>query len=161
MPKFTSLLKVAPLPDGRSWCLLEPLVYELNHGSDARITVPAGFVTDFASVPRPLWWLFSPWGRHGNAAVLHDYLYWTQTRTRGEADRLFLEGMAQLGTLVTVRYAMWLAVRVFGGFAWWSNKTQREAGVTRCLGILPNVFDPVPPRGLDRLLRILWRGKVA
>ena len=38
------------------------------------IKVPAGFITDGASVPRALWWLFPPTGRYFQAAVVHDYL---------------------------------------------------------------------------------------
>lgn len=37
--------------------------------------IPAGFITDFASVPKPLQILISKTGKHGKAAVLHDYLY--------------------------------------------------------------------------------------
>ena len=33
-------------------------------------------MTDFASVPPVFRSLVSNWGKHGNAAVLHDYLYW-------------------------------------------------------------------------------------
>ena len=40
------------------------------------------FMTDFASIPRPLWSILPQWGRYGNAAVVHDFGYWTQTRPR-------------------------------------------------------------------------------
>lgn len=43
---------------------------------DLRISsykVPQGFVTDGASVPRPLWNLFPPVGRYLVAAIVHDY----------------------------------------------------------------------------------------
>ena len=39
------------------------------------ITVPCSFMSDGASVPRFLWWLFSPTGNHFTASILHDYLY--------------------------------------------------------------------------------------
>jgi len=39
------------------------------------ITIPKGFVTDYASVPRYLWWLYPPVGGYDDAAVVHDYLY--------------------------------------------------------------------------------------
>lgn len=161
MSRFTSLLKVAPLPDGRSWVLLEPLTYECNHGTNDRITVPAGFVTDFASIPRPLWWWFSPWGQHGNAAVVHDFLYWSRLRTRAEADRIFLDGMDVLGTLLTTRYLMYAAVRVFGRCAWWTNEHERKAGRNRILTTLPTTTDEVPRRGLDLIFRKWLKRKAA
>ena len=37
-------------------------------------TVPAGFVSNGASVPRPLWWLISPATDFFEAAVVHDHL---------------------------------------------------------------------------------------
>lgn len=156
MSRFTSLLKVSPLPDGTSWVLLEPLTYELNHGTDDRITVPAGFITDFASVPRPLWALFPRQGYHTNAAVVHDWLYWTQRRPRSEADHVFLEAMDILGTLWSTRHLMFWAVRIFGWLAWWSNQRDQKAGTTRIMTVLPLATDPVKPRGLDRLFRSLF-----
>jgi len=36
--------------------------------------VPAGYRTDFASIPRVVWSLLPPVGRSGKAAVIHDWL---------------------------------------------------------------------------------------
>ncbi|MBX9706865.1 MAG: DUF1353 domain-containing protein [Caulobacteraceae bacterium] len=65
--------------------LLEPLEYRVG-GEDSGqiIVVPAGFVTDFASVPfgvRNLFPALGPWGR---PAIIHDFLY----RVKGETERL-------------------------------------------------------------------------
>jgi len=62
--------------DGRHAQLLEPLVWECDFkGSGLTVTVPAGFITDGASVPRLLWWLMPAWGDKGTrAAMVHDYL---------------------------------------------------------------------------------------
>ena len=38
------------------------------------ITVPTGFVTDLASVPRALWWAIAPFDV-ARAAIIHDLLY--------------------------------------------------------------------------------------
>ena len=44
-------------------------------GKDTVLTVPAGTVTDLASIPRPLQgWLIEVVGAHMAAAVVHDYL---------------------------------------------------------------------------------------
>lgn len=38
------------------------------------VKIPRGFITDGASVPRWLWWLFPPIDRYFTAALVHDYL---------------------------------------------------------------------------------------
>jgi len=45
------------------------------------ITVPAGYRTDFASIPRLVWPLLPPVGRGGKAAIIHDWLCDEHTRT--------------------------------------------------------------------------------
>ena len=39
------------------------------------VVVPAGYVTDFASIPRAVHFIISPFGKHAEAAVIHDWLY--------------------------------------------------------------------------------------
>jgi hypothetical protein len=39
---------------------------------------PAGFVTDLASIPRPIWSFFPPDGPWVKGAIVHDFLYYTQ-----------------------------------------------------------------------------------
>ena len=91
MSQFTKALIVSPLADGRTWVLMESFSYDVGReGSGDTIRVPEKFMTDFASVPRLFWSIFPQWGRYGNAAVVHDFLYWAQSRRRAEADRIFL-----------------------------------------------------------------------
>ncbi|MEM9213525.1 MAG: DUF1353 domain-containing protein [Cyanobacteria bacterium P01_F01_bin.150] len=55
--------------------LIEPFNHYVGHdGSDDVISVPAGFQTDFASVPCVFWPILPPVGRYSKAAVIHDYL---------------------------------------------------------------------------------------
>lgn len=55
------------------YCVAEPIHYSNALGETQ--TIPAGFETDGASIPRCLWWLFgSPLESHYMlAAVVHDY----------------------------------------------------------------------------------------
>jgi hypothetical protein len=120
MSRFTNVLIVSPLPDGKTWYLRRAFSYDVGtEGSGDAINVPIGFLTDFASVPRPLWWLLPRWGRYGNAAVVHDFGYWDQSRKRPEVDRIFLEGMMVLGVGWFTRTALYLAVRLVGWWGWW------------------------------------------
>lgn len=62
--------------DGRNWKVTQEFDYLVDYeNKDTTIRVPAGFVTDFASIPRAFWVVFPPTGKYGKAAVVHDYLY--------------------------------------------------------------------------------------
>lgn len=54
------------------WRVLAPFTYLLS--PTQRINIPAGYLTDGASVPRLFWNIIPPWGRYGQAAVVHDLL---------------------------------------------------------------------------------------
>ncbi|EJC5177426.1 DUF1353 domain-containing protein [Salmonella enterica] len=79
-----------------------------------RAWVPAGFVTDLASVPRIFWTILPPDGKYAKAAIIHDYLYDNALRTKKEADLIFLDGMTVLGVPKWKRTVMYWAVRLFG-----------------------------------------------
>jgi hypothetical protein len=87
---------------------------------DHYITVPKGFDTDFASVPRvPIFYaLFG--GKAKKSAVLHDYLYVTKPFSREECDKAFLCAMETEGLGWFTRHAMYRGVRLGGG-AYWSK----------------------------------------
>lgn len=95
--------------------LVEEFEYRVSHQHcEDVIRVPIGFRTDFASVPRPLWSFLPPVGLYAKAAVIHDYLYESKSRSRKEADEIFLEAMVILGVPQWKRTLMFWAVRVFG-----------------------------------------------
>lgn len=121
MTAHEARLLVEILPDGRRARLTKPLELLDDRGNSH--CVPAGFTTDFASVPRALWRLVPPWGPYSPAAVVHDYLYRTGTGTRPDADAAFLGLMKRLGVPAWKRYAMYLAVRAFGWTAWRGART--------------------------------------
>lgn len=109
---------VVEFVDGRHWLLTEDLSYELPDGQGA-VVVPAGFLTDFASIPRPLWSLVGgPGGPWAPASVVHDYLYRTGLVPRAEADAIFYRVMTEAGIRTTKAWLMWLAVRVAGWTAY-------------------------------------------
>jgi hypothetical protein len=86
------------------------------------IQVPAGFVTDFASVPWGFWNLEPPLGDGARAAVVHDYLYATRglegRYSRAQADGIFREALKALGVPAWKRGLLWAAVRVGGAGGW-------------------------------------------
>ena len=115
MSTFTTPLIVTPLDDGQRWRLIESFSYHVgDYPSRDIITVPAGYITDFASVPRLFWRLLPPWGTYGKAAVVHDYLCDTKTRPCREVHDLFLAAMTALSVPRWKRNMMWAAVRCCG-----------------------------------------------
>lgn len=113
------------------WQLMEPFDW---YG----ITVPAGFITDFASIPRPFRNWINPVGRIKPAALVHDYLYHlkghyidaTDTEfnySRKAVDDIFLAIMKRVGVSWTKRRAAYTAVRLFG-WHWWNRTDDQGTG---------------------------------
>jgi hypothetical protein len=93
--------------------VLAPFVYD-SDVLGRRVTVPEGFITDLASVPRlPLAYLLFG-GVSNEAAVIHDFLYSGGKVTRKQADDVFCEAMKAEGVAGWRRGPMWLGVRLFG-----------------------------------------------
>ena len=134
MSRFTNALIVTPLSDGRTWVLMQPFGYDVGEaGSADKIDVAVGFMTDFASIPRPFWTILPRWGRYGNAAVLHDWLYWTQQRPRTASDNIMLEAMTVLKVTTWQKYLIYWCVRTLGWLAWKRNQWDRALGFDRTL----------------------------
>ncbi len=117
----------------RTWMTLAPVVYVSDIGP--RITVPAEFITDLASVPRlPLAYLIAG-DRARGPAVIHDWLYQSPTwEDRPLADSILLEAMAceqpELGydsENFAIRGLIYSAVRTAGGIAWASHGKRAAA----------------------------------
>lgn len=133
-----------------TWRLTSPLIWTGTSGDT--FTVPIGFMTDFATVPRFLHWLVSPYGAYTRAAVLHDWLlvslaeWWGDPRGQlpydsegqdwakqgppadsRDADGIFRRVMEDLGVPWAKRWVMWTAVR-------WASLFNRNRSYGRHLG---------------------------
>ncbi len=118
--RFTAPLWLEPDPAGRGYKTAHAFSFDLGfYGSGLTVTVPEGFQTDLATVPRALWWLFPPADpEYAAAAVLHDYLYsWRspdgEPFDRATADGIFLEAMLILGVPRWTALVMFVAVRLY------------------------------------------------
>lgn len=101
----------------RPFELLTSFEYHIGEeGSGNVITVPAGYRTDFASVPKFFHRVFSPVGAHGKAAVIHDWLCDTEKKRFDymQAADIFGEAMEVLGVPSWRRKLMVKAVKAFG-----------------------------------------------
>lgn len=95
-----------------------------DENSNDIITVPEGFPTDFASVPRIFWSILPPDGQYAQSAVLHDFLYSVQKYSRKRCDQIFLESMKVLKVSLWRRAIIYRAVRMFGWLAWKMQKAE-------------------------------------
>jgi Protein of unknown function (DUF1353) len=111
MPFDDGLITVSRCGDD-GWQLVYPLRYV---GAVDTFEVPAGYRTDFASVPRIAVWLIPRFGRWTAAAILHDYLI-TDALPAGlltpvDVDGLFRRILREEGVPPVKRYLMWAGVR--------------------------------------------------
>lgn len=95
--------------------LLDGFEYHVGHlNSKDVITVPAGFVTDFASIPHIARMIVPVLGRAAKAAVIHDYLVVENKRSWGESAKIFREGMKVLEVNPFQRMLMYYSVKHYG-----------------------------------------------
>lgn len=87
----------------RKWKLNEPF-----YG------IPAGFVTDGASVPRPLWWFIDPAGEAFEAAIVHDFKLTIDTsKFKIESHRAFKNILIAYDVKVWKAYLAYWAVCIY------------------------------------------------
>lgn len=98
-----------------------------------KITVPKGYITDFASSPQLLWPLFPPIGKFNRATVIHDFLYenrilnfqLSNKQARLIADVIFLNEANKANPNGYIRHLfMFFAIRLFGKSHWLTDSTK-------------------------------------
>jgi hypothetical protein len=93
--------------------LLKDVVYEDHY---VKYVVPAGYETDFASVPRCMSWAYPSSGQYNPAAIVHDYLITEVLENQhaiesNHVDEVFRLAMQELGVPWYRRWVMWSGVR--------------------------------------------------
>lgn len=135
-PLDTRYDRAASLLLGRDhWRVLTPFSYKIDE--ESHVTVPAGYLTDGASVPRLFWNMIPPWGAYGQAAVVHDLLceYLTVVRngkperiTRARCDEILNEAMYALQVPDAKRMTIYGAVCLY---RWTSGTTEPTATIEK------------------------------
>ena len=86
-----------------------------------KITVPKGFKTDLASVPKGIWWFIAPFDV-ARAGVVHDYLYWCIRQYRaaeGDAADMCLVADAKVAADKVFKEAMDVSAEHVAGWKKW------------------------------------------
>jgi hypothetical protein len=139
MSAFLTELQVKPATgkDDGQWQLLADLVYQ-SDVAGMTFTVPAGFITNFASVPRiPIVYELAG-DTASDAATVHDYLYSTHIVPRSVADAVLREASDVTAVPDWRRQLMWAGVRIFGWLYWGTAATSTKPAAVAA------VTPPVP-----------------
>jgi hypothetical protein len=123
-PKYVEAeLDVRAHAEDDKWVLLSPLRWMLQDGNV--LIVPAGFITDLASVPSMLRGVLDVNGKSRHAAVAHDWLYRNHKLfTRSEADEFLRVALICRGTSAVAARTYWSGVRI-GGWKPWGLRVER------------------------------------
>ncbi|WP_223191240.1 DUF1353 domain-containing protein [Paraburkholderia panacisoli] len=103
-----------------TWRLLSPLVYHSDIAG-MTFTVPAGFETDFASVPRVILAFVMVGDTAHEASALHDWLYTAHLVSRAMADAVLREAACASGVPAWRVWLLWAGVRIGGGGKQWNG----------------------------------------
>lgn len=112
------------------WRVLTPFSYRID--GESYVTIPAGYLTDGASVPQLFWNMIPPWGKYGQAAVVHDLLceYLVvvrngvpETISRARCDEILNEAMISLRVPLAKRWMIYGAVTAYR----WTIGTQKPS----------------------------------
>ena len=125
-----------------SWFILKSPLYFRSDIAGGVMTVPTGFVSDLASIPKAAWTVFAdpdaPFIELG--AWFHDYMYHRsgavtldqddpgrlpikKVLSRKDADRILAyECMPELGAKRWQQHAVYWVLRMFGGSSWGPRK---------------------------------------
>lgn len=120
-----------PNASGHKWQLLTDFTLFID---GVKVVIPAGFWTDFASIPKIISTLsfgyLSVLDDHLKAAILHDWLFFSgklfgKPVGRYACDILFYEGMCACGTSYAKRNLMYAGVRA-GAWKPWNNYRREQ-----------------------------------
>ena len=101
------------------WVVESELAY-LHEGE--RISVPKGFITDLASIPKIFRNVLNVNGKSRKPAVLHDYLYCSKIFERSVADYIFYKALVSEVMNAIIARTYWAGVRAGGWMYYNKNK---------------------------------------
>lgn len=117
---FCSRVIVEKIIGGDTWRVHEDVVYDA--GASGIVTIPAGFVTDLASIPHAL-----PLAMAVNteaAAIVHDWLYVTGKMSRKTSDAVLFLALIDSGVSMERATTIYEAVRIGGAIPWKEHRSK-------------------------------------
>lgn len=128
MSSFTEPLVIRFLGNGL-YSTEREMNYYFETPDGESVTIPAGFNTDLASIPRIFWTIFGhPAENYAQAAVLHDYMIYVfcseesnNVYSRKFVDQTFNKALKILKVSKWKRIIMYGIVRAFSVFVYGKN----------------------------------------
>jgi hypothetical protein len=110
--KFLWILPMAKIKE--TWIIHEPFIYTTKAGDV--ISIPAGYETDFASIPEICGFIMQKDGPYSQPAVVHDFLYGGRIYPRKKCDEILYEAMGdtEVPTPIIDRRLIYDHVRLYG-----------------------------------------------
>jgi hypothetical protein len=89
------VIKVEFIPPTKWWKRATWKLLESYASGNGNVVAKVGFISDGASIPPGLTWLFSPTGRYFGAAIVHDYIIdnfddWERANREFEQEIIYL-----------------------------------------------------------------------
>lgn len=124
MKRFPDILHLSTFAASNE-CRVFRVDVPFRFDGDLKGTVPEGFLTDGASIPRAFWAIFSSTGMALYPGVVHDYQYspLSKCTDRAAADLELYNGCREVGIGIFRSTLIYRAVRLFGGKFWKTKKT--------------------------------------
>ncbi len=118
--KFVNEPIIQPHPKGHKFQLQKEWFFYLD---GVKITIPKGFWTDFASIPKMFRSFITPLDTHLKAAIVHDWLYYNGTLygkkiSQRHADLWLYHCARECGTGWIKSKILFAGVRVGGWYTW-------------------------------------------
>lgn len=132
MSSFTNPIDSRKLPNGKRRLLTSFEYYVHSKYDNVVILVPAGFISDGATIPRFLWPIIGhPWDDYEQAAWLHDYIckHMRRTYNRKQGEKIMYDAMGALGVSKWKRKTMYRGLRMFGWYCW--NKGKKNVAMAK------------------------------
>lgn len=117
------------------------VLLKFKTGEEFIFVIPKGFVTDFASIPRLLWSMYPPDGKHRGGAIPHDMGYAIKAYKR-LMDEMFKQLLRSEKVDDSVVNIFFSAVNWFG-FSAYKNRSKRSIEKASKLFIDNNNLDTV------------------
>lgn len=104
---------------------LEPISFSLDGQT---ITIPAGFISDGASVPRFLWCILDPpiCALTLIPSIIHDFLYRDQPCYKIKTDWLYFCLLRDNGYALWKCWLVFVGLVLFGWLAWFQHKFSKR-----------------------------------
>lgn len=103
----------------KTFVVRQTFSFELEYWNKmSTVIIPEWFITDFGTVPRLIWFLFSP--TKYISYILHDFLYWIWL-DRKQADLALLDWLKGEWAWYIERILVYASVRCF----WWINYNKK------------------------------------